>query len=81
MALVSTNTRWGEYQTDDGAREAFEKVASVLSAVTTALSAQHGATFIARVRQMSLSADQQVEVKLSVAAAGSFEPSYTLSAI
>ncbi len=80
MALVSTNVRYGEFKTDDGALEAFEKIASVLSGVATKLSDQHAATFIARMRAVTASADGQVEIKLSVAAAGSFEPSYTLSA-
>lgn len=81
MALVSTNVRFGEFQTDDGALEAFEKVASVLSGVTSLLSAKHAAVFIARMRALSVSAsaDGQVEIKLSIAAAGSFEPSYSLS--
>ena len=81
MALVSTTTSFGEYANDATALVAAQKVATTLSGVTTLLADIHAKAFIAEIRAMKLSASQLVEVKLSVAAAGSHSPAYVLSAV
>ena len=80
MALVSSTYRFGDFIGQEP-RKVAERVASDLSAVTTVLSAGNLLALIEQVKQMKLSADQLVEIKLSVAATGSHGPTYTLSAV